>query len=173
MKKLTKKDRVGPTGIPKTHRESKVEIKPKLGKPPRPKKISGLSEAPAAGLLNRENPKIRLLYFSAPWCEPCQDLKAEGLPERLCTTLGIGLKVVDEIKDHKMTEEYEVMTWPTFLLEVEGVGMVGDEIDFPGEDEVARITAMVRTVRLMLKNGRGISAFSRSPVSIERMNRWP
>ena len=62
-----------------------------------------------------------ILYFSAPWCEPCQ--KLEPTINSLISE-GINIKKINTDYDTSFVEKYNVINVPTFIL----TNLQGNEI---------------------------------------------
>ena len=56
--------------------------------------------------------KTELLFFSAPWCGPCRQMKSM-LNESIQNELNI--KIIDISKDMETAAKYHVMNVPTFV----------------------------------------------------------
>ena len=59
-------------------------------------------------IMNRE-----ILFFSAPWCGPCSQLKM-SLSESICAE--IGLKIIDISKDMELATKHQIMNVPAFIV---------------------------------------------------------
>ena len=56
--------------------------------------------------------KEEILFFSAPWCGPCKQMKAM-LTENIRDELNI--KIIDITEDMEIAAKYEVMNVPSFV----------------------------------------------------------
>lgn len=54
----------------------------------------------------------RILFFSAPWCGPCTQMKMT-LSESIKNELGI--EIIDISENMEKASEYQVMNVPTFI----------------------------------------------------------
>ncbi len=66
-----------------------------------------------------------ILFFSAPWCEPCNQMKMM-LNENIRNE--INLKIIDVTENTDLATEYGVMNIPTFVIldnEVEVSKIIG------------------------------------------------
>ena len=54
----------------------------------------------------------RILFFSAPWCGPCTQMKMT-LSESIKNELGI--EIIDIAENMEKASEYQVMNVPTFI----------------------------------------------------------
>jgi len=61
--------------------------------------------------------KKQILFFSAPWCGPCRQMKTM-LNESIQNELN--LKIIDISKDMNKATEYKVMNVPTFIVLEDG-----------------------------------------------------
>jgi len=61
--------------------------------------------------------KTELLFFSAPWCGPCRQMKSI-LNENIQNELNI--KIIDISKDMETASKYHVMNVPTFVKVQDG-----------------------------------------------------
>lgn len=76
---------------------------------------------------------MRLLVFTAQWCEPCQRLKSvlfEFQDELKRDLRPIDIIYIDIDADHAMTKQHKIRTLPTAVF-------------FDGPEEVARLTGLV------------------------------
>jgi len=62
--------------------------------------------------MNRE-----ILFFSAPWCGPCKQMKTM-LSESIKTELNI--KIIDISEDMDLASKHQVMNVPTFVVLEDG-----------------------------------------------------
>ena len=54
-----------------------------------------------------------ILFFSAPWCMPCKQMKmmlSESIRDEL------NLKIIDITEDMELAANYQVMAVPTFVI---------------------------------------------------------
>jgi len=56
--------------------------------------------------------KTELLFFSAPWCSPCKQMKSM-INESIQNELNI--KIIDISEDMETAAKYQVMNVPTFV----------------------------------------------------------
>ena len=58
--------------------------------------------------------KVRVLYFSAPWCQPCKAF----LPvvEAVCKEQRASLAVYDVHLDAEATQRYDIKSVPTLIV---------------------------------------------------------
>ena len=56
--------------------------------------------------------KTELLFFSAPWCGPCRQIKSM-LSESILNELN--MKIIDISQDMETAAKYHVMNVPTFI----------------------------------------------------------
>ena len=61
--------------------------------------------------------KTELLFFSAPWCGPCKQMKL-ALNESIQDELNI--KIIDISEDMETAAKYQVMNVPTFVKVQDG-----------------------------------------------------
>ena len=61
--------------------------------------------------------KTEILFFSAPWCGPCRQMKSM-LSESISNELSI--RVVDISQDMELATKYHVMNVPTFIKVQDG-----------------------------------------------------
>ena len=61
--------------------------------------------------------KTELLFFSAPWCGPCKQMKLM-LNENIQKELN--MKIIDISKDMETATKYQVMNVPTFVKVQDG-----------------------------------------------------
>lgn len=57
--------------------------------------------------------KKEILFFSAPWCGPCRQMKtmlSESIKEEL------NIKIIDIAEDMEMASQHQVMNVPTFVV---------------------------------------------------------
>lgn len=66
---------------------------------------------------NAGKPKRVLLFFSASWCGPCQQMKP--IVDRLRQE-GFAIQTVDVDHDRKLTQEHDVTSIPRFIMVVDG-----------------------------------------------------
>jgi thioredoxin 1 len=59
-----------------------------------------------------------ILFFSAPWCEPCKQIK-ESLNEKIRDEINI--KLIDITKDMDLATSHQIMSVPTFVVLKDGV----------------------------------------------------
>ena len=59
-----------------------------------------------------------ILFFSAPWCGPCKQMK-ESLNEGVRDE--INLKLIDITEDMDLAANYQIMSVPTFVVLKDGV----------------------------------------------------
>ena len=58
-----------------------------------------------------------ILFFSAPWCAPCKQMKLmlnESIRDEL------SLKIIDITEDMELAADYQIMTIPTFVVVEDG-----------------------------------------------------
>ena len=61
--------------------------------------------------------KKEILFFSAPWCGPCRQIKtmlSESIKEEL------SIKIIDISEDMEMASQHQVMNVPTFVILEDG-----------------------------------------------------
>jgi thioredoxin 1 len=58
-----------------------------------------------------------ILFFSAPWCSPCKNLK-KIITKKLQNSLNI--KIVNIAENYEIAIKYRVMNVPTFIKIVDG-----------------------------------------------------
>lgn len=54
----------------------------------------------------------KIMFFSAPWCGPCTQMKmmlSESIKEEL------GIEIIDISEDMELATKYQVMNVPTFI----------------------------------------------------------
>lgn len=61
--------------------------------------------------------KKEILFFSAPWCGPCKQMKTM-LNERIKEELSI--KIIDISEDMEMASQHQIMNVPTFVVLEDG-----------------------------------------------------
>lgn len=65
---------------------------------------------------------MRVLYFSAEWCQPCKKIYPKV--ERLLDGTGIYLQKVDVDQNPGLAEQYQVKSVPTIAIIGDG-GLIG------------------------------------------------
>lgn len=81
--------------------------------------ISGLEQLEEFLWDAKENNKISVVYFGAPWCGPCKKLKERITSEETkieMPFLSIGYVDVDESENEEISEKYNVASIPTQLF---------------------------------------------------------
>jgi thiol-disulfide isomerase/thioredoxin len=81
--------------------------------------ISGLEQLEEFLWEAKENNKISVVYFGAPWCGPCKKLKEKITNEETMAempNLSIGYVDVDETENEEISEKYNVSSIPTQLF---------------------------------------------------------
>lgn len=61
--------------------------------------------------------KKEILFFSAPWCGPCRQMKtmlSESIKEEL------SIKIIDISEDMETASQHQVMNVPTFVILEDG-----------------------------------------------------
>lgn len=57
---------------------------------------------------------MQVLYFGAPWCQPCKTFKP--LVEQACRENGVGMSDINVDYDPNMSQKYEVTSIPTIVV---------------------------------------------------------
>lgn len=109
--------------------EKKVVEKETSGKS-QPDNISGMSSVKKEDTNAKKKAakplKRRILYFQAPWCYYCQEVKEDAYPKLKSVKWKIGMKETDHIQEidtdkfPKLTEKFKIESLPTFVLIVDG-----------------------------------------------------
>lgn len=96
------------------------------------KKAPKKSGTPLSELHLGEPRKLRVLFWTADWCAPCQAMKKAGKVAKVCADAGVPLVLVDVEKYADESDEYSVQSMPTLQVEIVGVGVTAEAYDHKG-----------------------------------------